>query len=127
MLLGGCASDTEQAHQRFFVAVKADPLFSWHPDWAITDKYAERSGDQPFNEETGAILTRLLAASPVPTTAVDIAAQAAISAGWLPDIPQYYRKNLSYKGKTSGARLLIAVSDDHTSLTLEFVSWTPLP
>lgn len=32
ILLGGCTSATEQAHQRFFAAVKADPLYSWRPD-----------------------------------------------------------------------------------------------
>jgi len=41
ILLGGCTSATEQAHQRFFAAVKADPLFTWLPDWALFDHCGE--------------------------------------------------------------------------------------
>ena len=39
ILLGGCTSAAEQAHQRFFAAVKADPLFTWRPDWTTTDLF----------------------------------------------------------------------------------------
>jgi hypothetical protein len=127
ILLGGCASATEQAHQRFFAAVKADPLFTWRPDWVTSDKYAERSGDQPFSEETGASLTRLLVGSPLPAGAADAAGAFATEQGWSPDIPQYFRKNLTTWRGVSGCRLLIGHDDSMTSLTLEFVSWTELP
>lgn len=127
ILLGGCASATELAHQRFFAAVKADPLFSWRPDWVTSDKYAERSGDQPFREDVGADLTRLLVGDPVPASAAEDVGVFAVTAGWVPDIPQYFRKNLTTWRGVSGCRLLIAPNGSMTSLTLQFVSWTELP
>jgi len=123
ILLGGCTSATEQAHQRFFVAVKADPLFSWRPDWTTTDKFSERSGNRPFDEGHVTDLTRLIGGSPVPAGATDAAAAFAISVGWAPEDPTFFRKNLKTKSEVTGCRLQIYVNDDRTGLTLRFVSW----
>ena len=81
ILLGGCTSATEQAHQRFFAAVKADPLFTWLPDWAIFDHYGERSGNQPISEDVGAELRRLIGGAPVPAGAIQAATDVAAALG----------------------------------------------
>jgi hypothetical protein len=67
ILLSGCTSATEQAHQRFFSAVKADPLFSWRPEWMTYDNFSEQSGNRPFNEERGAVVDVVCRSIP-PTT-----------------------------------------------------------
>jgi len=125
ILLGGCTSAAEQAHQKFFAAVKADPLFTWRPDWTTTDELSERSGNQLFTDDDGADLTRLLGGSPVPTGATDAAAAFAISVGWDPEDPTFFRKNLKTKKDIAGCRLQIFTYDDMTGLFLKFVSWTP--
>jgi hypothetical protein len=120
ILLGGCASVTERAHQRFFAAVKADPLFSWKPDWAISDNFAERSGDQPFREDTGADVTRIVVGRLVPTDAIDAAEAFAVSVGWSLKSPQILGKNLTPK---NGCQLTIGINSTRTGLTFMFVSW----
>ena len=107
ILLGGCPSATEQAHQRFFAAVKADPLFTWRPDWTTTDLFSEQSGNQPFSEGHVTDLTRLIGGSPVPAGAIDAAAAFAISVGWAPEDPTFFRKNLKTKSEVTGCRLQI--------------------
>jgi hypothetical protein len=94
-------------------------------DWAIFDHCGERSGDQPFSEDDGADVTRLLGGSPVPSGATEAAAAFAISVGWAPEDPTFFRKNLKTKSDVAGCRLQTFTYDDMTGLFLKFVSWVP--
>ena len=127
ILLGGCTSATEQAHQRFFAAVKADRLFLWHPTWMTFDNSGEVSGDQPISTDVGAELRRLVGGAPVPAGAIQAATDVAVTMGWSRDSGSILLKKLETKDGAIGARVEITILSDYSGLLLDYWMWGQTP
>jgi hypothetical protein len=120
MLMVGCTSATEQLRQRFFAAVKADPLFTWRPDWTTFDNSGPISYAEPFTTDTGAELDRLIGGTPVPKGAMQAATDVAVALGWSPERTFFLGKTLQTKGGPVRARVQISVAEDYSSMLFAF-------
>jgi len=127
ILLGGCTSAAEQAHPRFFAAVKNDPLFSWRPEWMTFDTFGEVSGNQPLSTDVGAELRRLVGGGPVPIGAIQAATHVAETMGWSLDSGSILLKKLETKDGTFGARVEITALPDYSALLLDYWMWGQTP
>ena len=123
ILVGGCSSATEQLSQRFFAAVKADPMFTWRPGWTTFDNFALMSGGEPFTTDSGAELRRLIGGTPVPTGAIQAAVDVAVTLGWSPDKASILLKTLETKDGPIGARVEISIAGDYSSMLLDYWMW----
>ena len=126
LVFAGCtASPSERAHQRFFAAVKADPLFTWRPAWLSYDDLSERSGNQGISTDGGAELTRTIGGTPVPTTGLASAREAALAAGWSESGKQVFTKSLLDSEGSLGAWASISTREDMSAVLLHVISVIP--
>ncbi|MHB1008349.1 MAG: hypothetical protein ACYC1E_03710 [Propionibacteriaceae bacterium] len=115
----GCASEADRINRLVFNAVRKDPLFLWHPAWAIgtSDREIRLGGIYP---EAAPSLKHDLEGRPLPSTALNDAINVALSGGW-----QARDDGLGYaKPIAEGqSRLWLTLSDyrDLNVLSMNFV------